>query len=225
MNRKHNTPQCSAFKAVIYDMDGVLIDSEPLWKIAMEQIFGKYGSTLTPQDFQKTVGLRIDEVIHFWNQHEKWGLTNEKEVETQIIDTLIQLIRQDPKELKGVSNSLQFFKTKGYQIGLATSSSSLLIQTVLEALQIGHYFDFTYSAEHEAFGKPHPGVYLKVAETLQVNPQACLVIEDSWNGVLAGLSARMKVCCIPEKTHLPHPNLVVADFHYEDLDSLVNAMS
>ena len=217
-------PNLEDFKAVIYDMDGVLIDSEPLWKIAMEQVFSQYGSTLTKADFQKTVGLRIDEVIHFWNLHEGWNLANEKVVEQEIIATLIRLINANPKELKGVSASLHFFRKNGLKIGLATSSSELLIQTVLEALNLKHMFDFTYSAEHEPFGKPHPGVYLKVAQELGVKATQCLVIEDSWNGVLSGLAARMKVCCIPEKTHLPHPNLVVADYHFEDLNILVQAL-
>ena len=218
-------PKLSEFKAVIYDMDGVLIDSEPLWKIAMETVFGQYGSTLTKQDFQKTVGLRIDEVIHFWNLHEGWNLTDEKGVENEIISALIALIKAQPQELKGVSASLHFFRKNGFKIGLATSSSELLIQTVLEALELNQWFDFTYSAEHEPYGKPHPGVYLKVAQELGVKATQCLVIEDSWNGVLAGLAARMKVCCIPEKTHLPHPNLVVADYHFEDLEALVQALA
>lgn len=218
-------PQLSDFKAVIYDMDGVLIDSEPLWKIAMETVFGKYGSTLRKQDFQKTVGLRIDEVIHYWNLHEGWNLADEKVVEQEIISALIELIKAQPQELKGVSASLHFFRKNRCKIGLATSSSELLIQTVLEALDLKHLFDFTYSAEHEPYGKPHPGVYLKVAQALGVKATQCLVIEDSWNGVLAGLAARMKVCCIPEKTHLPHPNLVVADYHYEDLEALVQALA
>ena len=219
------TPKLTDFKAVIYDMDGVLIDSEPLWKIAMETVFGKYGSTLSKQDFQKTVGLRIDEVIHFWNLQEGWNLENEQVVAQEIIAALIRLIKADPNELKGVSASLHFFRQNGFKIGLATSSSELLIQTVLDALNLKHLFDFTYSAEHEPFGKPHPGVYLKVAQELGVKATQCLVIEDSWNGVLAGLAARMKVCCIPEKTHLPHPNLVVADYHFEDLDALVQAFA
>lgn len=224
MNAKQH-PNLKDFKAVIYDMDGVLIDSEPLWKIAMETVFGQYGSTLTKADFQRTVGLRIDEVIHFWNLHEGWNLTNEKVVEQEIIAALISLIQAAPKELKGVSDSLHFFRKNGLKIGLATSSSELLIQTVLEALDLTHMFDFTYSAEYEPFGKPHPGVYLKVAQELGVKATQCLVIEDSWNGVLSGLAARMKVCCIPEKTHLPHPNLVVADYHFEDLSALVQALS
>ncbi|MFM7006208.1 MAG: hexitol phosphatase HxpB [Flavobacteriales bacterium] len=220
-NKINALPVLADFKAVIFDMDGVLIDSEPLWKIAMESVFGRYGSTLTPQDFQKTVGLRIDEVIAFWNAHENWGLTDFKIVETQIIDELIALIDANPKPLKGVLETLNFIKNQKLKIGLATSSAQRLIDTVLEALNIQHFFDFVYSAEFEPYGKPHPGVYIKVAEDLKVAPQDCLVIEDSLNGVVAGLAAKMKVCCIPEKTHYPNPRLALADFHCTDLLQLL----
>jgi HAD superfamily hydrolase (TIGR01509 family) len=223
MSQPEIQPILSDFDAVIFDMDGVLIDSEPLWKIAMEHVFGQYGSTLTHQDFQKTVGLRIDQVISFWNTHEKWGLTDLQLVENQIITKLIFLIQQAPHPLPGVIEILSFLRSKNKKIGLATSSSQKLIETVLDSLGIGSHFDFTYSAEFEPHGKPHPGVYIKVASALHVAPQRCLVIEDSFNGVLAGLSAQMKVCCIPEKTHFPNPRLTVADFHFTDLLQLLDA--
>ncbi|MEY3503957.1 MAG: hypothetical protein RL349_548 [Bacteroidota bacterium] len=214
-------PLLNDYDAIIFDMDGVLIDSEPLWKIAMEFVFGQYGSTLTHQDFQKTVGLRIDEVIAFWNIQENWGLSDLKNVENQIIDKLISLIELDPKPLPGVLDTLQFLKESGKKIGLATSSSQRLITTVLRALHIESYFDFAYSAEFETYGKPHPGVYIKVAAHLAVPTQRCLVIEDSLNGIIAGLAAQMKVCCIPEKTHFPNPKLTVAHFQFTDLHQLL----
>lgn len=221
MSTTKPAPLLQDFEAIIFDMDGVLIDSEPLWKIAMETVFGKYGSTLTHQDFQKTVGLRIDEVIAFWNAHESWGLQNLQMVEDQIINQLISLIEQHPQPLLGVLDTLDFLQAQHKKIGLATSSSQKLIDTVLKNLGIRSYFDFTYSAEFEPYGKPHPGVYLKVAEELKVPVQKCLVIEDSFNGVVAGLAAKMKVCCIPEKTHFPNPRLAVADFEYPDLEQLL----
>ena len=214
-------PLLNDYDAIIFDMDGVLIDSEPLWKIAMDFVFGQYGSTLTHQDFQKTVGLRIDEVIAFWNIQENWGLSDLKNVENQIIDKLISLIELDPKPLPGVLDTLQFLKESGKKIGLATSSSQRLITTVLRALHIESYFDFAYSAEFETYGKPHPGVYIKVAAHLAVPTQRCLVIEDSLNGIIAGLAAQMKVCCIPEKTHFPNPKLTVAHFQFTDLHQLL----
>ena len=209
------------YDAVIFDMDGVLIDSEPLWKIAMEEVFHALGSTLKKEDFQKTVGLRIDEVVHFWNHHENWGISNESEIEEAIIVKMIELISKNAQPLSGVIETLTFLKNKGIKIGLATSSSSRLIKVVLAELNIARFFDFVHSAENEAYGKPHPAVYIKVAEKLNVSPTKSLVIEDSFNGVIAGIAAKMKVVCIPEKTHFPNQRLAVADFHFETMNDFL----
>ncbi|MBM3418540.1 MAG: hexitol phosphatase HxpB [Bacteroidetes bacterium] len=205
------------FDAVIFDMDGVLIDSEPLWKIAMEEVFGGLGSQLTKRDFEKTVGLRIDEVIRFWNKHENWNLSDIKEVGEKIVNRVIELIERKPQALPGVIELLMFLKEKKVKIGLATSSSTKLIEAVLRSLKIVNYFDFIHSAEFEEYGKPHPAVYIHVANSLQVLPHRCLVVEDSFNGIIAGLAAKMKVVAIPEKTHEPNPKLTWADFIFDDL--------
>jgi len=212
------------FEAIIFDMDGVLIDSEPLWKIAMEEVFTALGSKLTKEDFQKTVGLRIDEVIHFWNVTEGWGVIDESTVVEDIIIKMEDLILKNPFALEGVMETLEFLKTINVKIGLATSSSGRLIEAVLSSLEIKHYFDFTWSAENESHGKPHPAVYLSVAKTLDVNPTKCLVIEDSYNGVISGLAARMKVVCIPEKTHFPNPKLALADFQFETMGEFLKSI-
>ena len=217
LNSLKNSLNLDLFEAIIFDMDGVLIDSEPLWKIAMDEVFTALGSTLTKADFQKTVGLRIDEVIHFWNVTEKWGVSNEAAVEENIISKMEALIIKNPFPLSGVVETLEFLKTKKIKVGLATSSSKRLINAVLKSLDISHFFDFTWSAEDESHGKPHPAVYLSVAKALNVSPTKCLVIEDSYNGVISGLSARMKVVCIPEKTHFPNPKLALTDFQFETM--------
>jgi len=211
----------SNFNAVIFDMDGVLIDSEPLWKIAMENVFSELGSTLQKSDFQKTVGLRIDEVIHFWNLHESWEIEDESIVQEKIILKMEELIAANAQPLPGVIETLTFLKSKGLKIGLATSSSSRLIRIVLKELAISDFFDFTHSAETENYGKPHPAVYLTVAQKLEVHPTKCLVIEDSFNGVIAGLAAKMKVVCIPEKTHFPNPRLAFSDYQFETMSEML----
>jgi sugar-phosphatase len=209
------------FDAVIFDMDGVLIDSEPLWKIAMEEVFRSIGSELTRQDFQKTVGLRLDEVIIFWHQHEGWRNVTPKEVEQQIVLKMVELIRENAAPLQGVLETLTFLQARKIKIGLATSSYEILIQTVLRELKIASFFEVTHSAEHEAYGKPHPAVYLTVADRLAVSPMRCLVIEDSLNGVISGKAAKMKVVCIPEKTHFPEPKLILADYQFKTMSDFL----
>lgn len=212
------------FDAVIFDMDGVLIDSEPLWKIAMEEVFHSVGCNITRQDFQKTVGLRIDEVISFWYKERGWERYSEKEVEIRIVDKMIELIHENGAPLTGVVETIDFLRSNGLKIGLATSSYKVLIDAVLNTLDIRFQFDEVHSAEDEVFGKPHPAVYLTVAERLGVNPLKTLVIEDSLNGIISARAARMEVVCIPEKTHNPEPKLVVAQHMYEDLSKMLDAI-
>lgn len=212
----------SSFDGVIYDMDGVLTDSEPLWKIAMEDVFKSVGCPLTKEDFQRTVGLRIDEVIAYWYQVSPWPDASPKEVENAIVKRMIELLTERAAPLPGVVESLEFFTSEGLKIGLATSSYQVLIDCILDTLGIRQYFQTVHSAEYELFGKPHPAVYLTAAKQLDLDPRRCLVIEDSLNGIISGKAARMTVFCVPEKTHHPEPKLILADAQFDDLIGLVN---
>jgi len=209
-----------SLKAIIFDMDGVLIDSEPLWKIAEVKGFGKVGLDLTHTDCEETVGLRIDEVVEMWYRKVGWEGKSCEDVAADIISILIEEIQDKGQALTGVEDALQKCKAAGLKIGLATSSYQSIIDAVLTKLKIGSYFDCVHSAEFETYGKPHPSVYQTTADQLGVSPMDCLVIEDSLNGVISGKAARMKVIAVPEKSHGYNPKLILADQIITDLNEL-----
>lgn len=213
-------------KAVIYDMDGLLVDSEPLWREAEIDVFGRIGLPLTDDQCRQTMGLRLDEVVAYWYQLHPWKGASLKEVETQILDEMERLLRAQAVALPGVYESMELFAARKLPMALASSSPMRLINAVVEKLEIGSHLSVIQSAETEALGKPHPGVFLTTASRLQVPATSCLVFEDSVAGVIAALAARMKAVAIPEEAmrqdpryaiaHLTLPSL--ADFSSSDLD-------
>lgn len=179
-------------------MDGVLIDSEPLWREAEKNVFSTYGIHLTDDMCRSTAGLRIDEVTRLWLNRFDKDVNFEKELSARIVENLVTLVKKRGNPMPGAVDSVQFFKQNGWKIGLASSSWMQIIEAVIERLELQSVFEAVFSAEGLPYGKPHPEVYLKAAAAMQVGPVNCLVIEDSFHGALAGLAARMKVIAVPE---------------------------
>ncbi len=208
-------------KAVIFDMDGVIIDSEPLWRRAMIKSFIEVGIPFSDEHCRITTGLRFKEVIDFWFKKHHISHISIDEFDDLVINRLCVLIKEEGKAMKGLIEILPFLKKKGLKLGIGTSSNTKLMNTVVDVLNIRHYFDELCSAEHMSHGKPHPMVYLNCAEKLNVKPLQCLVIEDSVNGIIAGKAAQMKVLAIPEDINKNNPKFSIADYTMESLIELM----
>lgn len=207
---------------VIFDMDGVLINSEPFWKEVEIKVFASVGIDFVAVGGEKTVGLRIDEVVDYWHSLYPWKEKSKEAVVDEIMFEMIHVISNKGKAMKGVVGLLDYLKGENFKIGLATSSYEVLLQATLKVLGIENYFDVTNSAQRLTYGKPHPEIYIKTASDLNAVPEKCLVIEDSLNGVIAGKAAKMKVIAVPDGTHSYEPKLALADMICNDLTEILS---
>jgi len=209
-------------KTIIFDMDGVIIDSERIWKRAEKEIFSSVGVQLSDNLCKITETMTTEGVTKFWFDKQPWKNKSLKEIENAVIERVAHLIKEEGKAISGIEEFVKDLKYKGYKIGLATNSPSILIPTVLDKLKLKKYFDATSSAENELEGKPNPSIYLTVANKLKTNPENCVAIEDSFSGLLAAKRAGMKTIIISEK----NVNYEIADYkidRYDQFDiSLLN---
>lgn len=201
-------------KAIIYDMDGVLVDSEPLWKRSEQQVLAQYG--IDPVAIKKkhhlvTTGMRIDETIDLYRRLYPHNKISTKDVTKQIIDIVIEKITATKPIMSGVINSLVLCQSLGLKIGLASSSPMPVIDAVTDSLNITHYFNQRVSAEYLEYGKPDPRVYLFAAKKLVEDRLNCVTIEDSIAGMIATKAARMKSIVVPDKKNVNHAHWCIAD--------------
>lgn len=198
-------------RAIIFDMDGLLIDSEPLWVKAEIEIFGEVGVVLREEDCALTKGLRTDDVIAYWHARRPWEGCTTAEVEARLIARVASLIRAEGAALPGVASAIAVARTKDRKLALASSSPLVIIRAALERLGLEETFDVVQSAEHESHGKPHPAIFLRTAERLGVSAVDCLVLEDSLIGVIAAKAARMTCVAVPFDHPRHDARFVLAD--------------
>lgn len=205
---------------VIYDMDGLIINSEPFWRQAEIKVFATVGLQLTEQDCIQTTGFRFDEVVDYWYNRYPWHGKSKEQIHDEVIDEMENAIMHYATEMEGVHTSLNFFKNRGMRIALASSSAMRLIKATVKKLGIEDYFELLVSAEHETYGKPHPAVFIRTAETLGVRPDECLVLEDSFYGLLAAKSAKMKCAVVPDAIGFNDERFVIADWKLRSLKQI-----
>lgn len=210
-------------QAVIFDMDGILIDSEPIWRAAEVQVFNNCGIAFTDDDGRQTMGLRIDEVVQYWAYRYPNVTLDSEKIVRDILQGVIGNIELKGEPLPGVHETLKNMKDMNLKIALASSSAYDVINAVVDKFGIREYFETIYSAQEEQFGKPHPAVYLTTAQKLGVSPAYCIAVEDSLNGVISAKAAKMKCIVIPEKIQRQRKEFGVADTMLDSLEFLDRA--
>lgn len=209
------------FQAVIFDMDGVLIDSEPLWHQAEQQILGGLGIDFNKPPLLQSTGLTTASVIAHWYQYQPWPNLSPEQVQQKIIDFVATGVANHGEPKAGLAVLLTELKQRQLKIGVATNSPKVLLDTTLARLKIADYFQARCHIELVANGKPAPDIYLLAAQKLGIAPKHCLVFEDSFAGVTAAKAAGMTVIAIPAEHEWENSKFAIADYkirHYQDIN-------
>lgn len=180
-------------------MDGVLIDSEPLWQEAEKLAFSRAGIRLTTEMCMETMGMRVDEVVRFRYEKQPWHGKSLKAIEAEILDEMEALILLKGEAMEGVGYILNFFRRKNIRLALASSSYMRIINAVIKKLNLEDAFEIIHSGEFEEYGKPDPAIYLSTLRKLNLSANEVFAIEDSYNGLLSAKAANLKTVLIPEK--------------------------
>ena len=182
-------------EAVIFDLDGTVVDSMWVWPAVDVEFLGQHGLEL-PDDLQQELDGKsfYESAVHI---KKRFGL---EETEEELMDIWNKMAMDryvnEVKVKESVKEFLQVLKANGIKTGIASSNSAVLVEATLRANGVYEYFDSVHTANEVAKGKPSPDIYLLVAEDLQVKPENCLVFEDIVMGILAGKNAGMQTCAV-----------------------------
>lgn len=212
----------SKVKAVIFDMDGLLVNSEPCWHIAEKIVFGKVGLSLTTKQCIETTGKPVKDVIQYWYAKQPWTNPDFMSMETELFAEATKAIKETAPLMPGVLDTLAWAKTNGFKIGLASASPMEMIKMVLEKFELKSKFEFYHSAELERFNKPDPAVYLTVARKLNTPIEHCLILEDSFNGVKGAVASGAQVIAVPGEEKFEQSKFDIANLKTSSLENIPN---
>jgi len=217
-NQKLESKCRNLIKAVIFDLDGVIAESEDAHIEAEKRTFLEYGLVISAEELHRYTGTTAK--VMFTQLIAKYKLdTTFEEINLQKQKILIQLLKRDAEPTKGVLNLIKELKRRGIKLAIGSSSQRILIDYILKKLNIIHLFNCIIAAEDVERSKPDPETYLKAAKKLGVIPSQCLVIEDAQLGVEAARSAGMK-CIGYRNPHSGNQDLSRADIVTDDFSKL-----
>ncbi len=184
-------------EAVVFDMDGVLVDSEPIWRAVEQEVFAGVGIEVTEQDLLETMGVRVADVVERWYRRHPWDEPSRQEIAETIVERVAEAIEQGGALNEDAVRAVDHVHGLGLRLALASSSPMRLIRAVLSLGGLSDRFEVVLTAEDEEQGKPDPAVYVSAARELRVPAERCLAVEDSVNGVRSAKAAGMLCVAIP----------------------------
>jgi len=190
--------------AVVFDLDGVLIDSEPVWEEVRRGLVAEYGGQWASDAQRRLMGMSTQEWARYLSEDLGVGLPP-GQVAALVIDRMAARYREEIPFLPGAVDSVRRLAGR-WPLGLASSAPAVLIETVLEATGLRSYFRVTMSTEQVPHGKPAPDIYLAVTARLGVAPSDCAAVEDSSNGLRSAAAAGLHVIAIPHPRYPPDPD-------------------
>jgi sugar-phosphatase len=214
--------------AVVLDMDGVLIDTEPAWRAAESAVFAGLGVPLSESDLLDSTGLPIEELIPVWRRRSPGASPpgasppTDAEVANRIIDRIIAHVEAEGRPMPGVTAAIALFRRYGLRLAIASSSPLRLIDAVCGRLGLAG-IEVRCSAADEVRGKPAPDVYLTAARRLGVAAVSCLAVEDSMHGIASAQAAGMRCVALPDPLLAADPRYREADLILESLTGLDDA--
>jgi len=214
-------------EAVVLDMDGLLIDTEPVWRAAQSAVFAGIGVTLSERDLIDSTGQPVEELIPVWRRRSPGpdlasAELSDDEIADRIIDQVIGYVKARGQPMPGVTAAIALFERCGLRLAIASSSPLRLIDAVCDRLGLAR-IAVRCSAREEVRGKPAPDVYLTAARRLGVAAAACLALEDSPAGVASARSAGMRCVAVPDPLLAEDPRYREADLVLPSLTGLDEA--
>lgn len=185
-------------RAVVFDLDGLLVDSEPLWHRAEIEVFGRVGVHLTTDMCRSTKGWFVGDVAQLWFDRIGWDGPSPEAVAGQVVDEMEELMATEVELKPGAQAAVSWCHRHRLPAAVATSSSHRLIDAALGRHRLGDAFVATCSADDVGVGKPDPAVFLAAARAVGVAPERCLALEDSAIGAQAAMAAAMGCVLVPE---------------------------
>jgi HAD superfamily hydrolase (TIGR01509 family) len=209
---------CRRAEAVIFDMDGLLVDTEKIWGRVQSVVFDGIGVDIRPLlGCGLITGMRADEAVGLFRHRLGFAGPSDAELAERIVGGVVEAIPKEARLLPGALEALDFCERNGLAVALASGSVEPVIDAVLAHLGMRGRFAAVVSAAAVELGKPHPAVLLLTAELLGVDPVRCVVVEDAMNGCIAAKAARMGLVAVPEPGTEDDPRWVIADVVLDSL--------